>query len=92
MFAAEILIPSPNAQFPTPYLYVSNRDDPSPGSDAIAIFSIAKDTLGLISEIPTGLNLVRGTECGGPNSEWLVAGGTKDGSVKVFERVEEGRA
>src|ERR1700742_2093749 len=30
MVAAEILIPTPNEKFPTPYLYVSNREDPSP--------------------------------------------------------------
>jgi 6-phosphogluconolactonase (cycloisomerase 2 family) len=91
MLAAEILIPTPNEQFPTPYLYVSNRNDPSPEGDTISIFAIADDTLDLISEVSTGLNHVRGMMFGGPNSEWLVAGGTNGGGVKVFQRVEEGK-
>jgi len=91
MLAAEILIPTPNELFPTPYLYVSNRDDPSPEGDTISIFSIADDTLDLISEVPTGLNHVRGIAFGGPNSEWLIAGGTKGGGVKIFQRVEGGK-
>lgn len=91
MLAAEILIPTPNEQFPTPYLYVSNRDDPSPEGDTISIFSIADDALDLISEVPTGLNHVRGIAIGGLNSEWLIAGGTKGGGVKIFQRVEEGK-
>ena len=91
MLAAEILIPTPNEQFPTPYLYVSNRDDPSPEGDTISIFSIADDALDLISEVPTGLNHIRGIGFGGPNSEWLVAGGTKGGGVKIFQRVEGGK-
>lgn len=91
MLAAEILIPPPNDRFPAPYLYVSNRNDPSPEGDTISIFSIADDTLDLISEVATGLNHVRGMMFGGPNSEWLVVGGTKGGGVKVFQRVEGGK-
>ena len=91
MLAAEILIPTPNEQFPAPYLYVSNRNDPSPEGDTISIFSIADDTLDLISEVATGLNHVRGMMFGGPNCEWLVVGGTKGGGVKVFQRVEGGK-
>lgn len=91
MLAAEILIPTQNDQFPDPYLYVSNRNDPSPEGDTISIFSIADDALDLISEVSTGLNHVRGMEFGGPNSEWLVVGGTKGGGVKVFQRTERGK-
>lgn len=91
MLAAEILIPTPNERFQTPYLYVSNRNDPSPEGDTISIFAIADDTLDLISEVATGLNHVRGMTFGGVDSEWLVAGGTKGGGVKVFQRVEEGK-
>ena len=91
MLAAEILIPTPNEQFPSPYLYASNRDDPSPEGDTISIFSIADDTLDLISEVATGLTHVRGMAFGGPSSEWLVAGGTKGGGVKIFQRVEGGK-
>jgi len=92
MLAAEILIPTPNEQFPDSYLYVSNRNDPSPEGDTISIFSIEDDTLDLISEVPTGLNHVRGMAFGGPNFEWLIAGGTKGGGVKVFQRVEGGKS
>lgn len=91
MLAAEILIPVLNEKFPSPYLYVSNRNDPSPEGDTISIFSIADNTLDLISEVSTGLNHVRGMAFGGPNSEWLVAGGTKGGGVKIFQRVEGGK-
>ena len=91
MLAAEILIPTPNEHFPTPYLYVSNRNDPSPEGDTISIFSIAGDALDLISEVATGLNHVRGIAFGGPDSELLVVGGTKGGGVKIFQRVEGGK-
>ncbi|KAF9646192.1 putative isomerase YbhE [Thelephora ganbajun] len=91
MLAAEILVPIPNEQFPTPYLYVSNRNDPSPEGDTISIFAIANDALDLISEVSTGLNHVRGMAFGGPDSEWLVAGGTNGGGVKIFRRVEGGK-
>ena len=91
MLAAEILIPTPNERFPSPYLYVSNRNDPSPEGDTISIFAIADDTLDLISEVATGLKHVRGMMFGGQSSEWLVVGGTHGGGVKVFERVEGGK-
>lgn len=91
MLAAEILIPTPNERFPDPYLYVSNRNDPSPEGDTVSIFSIVDDALDLISEVPTGLNHARGMAFGGPDSEWLVIGGTKGGGVKIFQRIEGGK-
>jgi 6-phosphogluconolactonase (cycloisomerase 2 family) len=91
MFAAEILIPTPNARFQAPYLYVSNRNDPSPEGDTIAIFSIGDDKLELVNEVPTGLKHVRGIVFGGPDSEWLIAGGVHGNGVKVFERVDGGK-
>jgi 6-phosphogluconolactonase (cycloisomerase 2 family) len=92
MCAAEILIPDPNVTFPTPYVYTSNRGDPSPGGDTIAIFSIANpDTLELVAEVRTGLRDVRGMVFGGPDDRWLIAGGVSNGGVKIFERVDEGR-
>src|SRR5688572_12125480 len=61
MPAAEVLIPTPNATFPTPYLYASNRNDPSPEGDIIGIFSIqAPDSLDLVAEVRSGLNHLRG--------------------------------
>lgn len=92
MSAAEILFPNPNKTFPEPYLYVSNRDDPSPEGDTIAIFSLDdKERPRLIQEVRTGLKHVRGMVFGGPDDRWLVVGGVKDGGVKVFERIDDGR-
>jgi 6-phosphogluconolactonase (cycloisomerase 2 family) len=92
MLAAEILIPPTNAAYPTPYLYLSNRNDPSPGGDTIAIFSISNpDSLDLVTEFKTGLNHVRGMLFGGPDDKWLVAGGAQGGGIRVFERVDGGK-
>ena len=92
MLAAEILIPTPNPTFPHPYLYVSNRNDPRPAGDTIAIFSLAdKAKPLLVNEVPTGLRHLRGIEFGGPGDKWLVAGGVKGGGVKVFERTAGGK-
>lgn len=92
MFAAEILLPKPNSTFSTPYLYVSNRNDPSPEGDTIAILSIANPSrLELVNEVRTGLNHVRGMEFGGMDDKWLVVGGLNAGGVKVFERVDDGK-
>ncbi|KAH7927433.1 3-carboxy-cis,cis-mucoante lactonizing enzyme [Leucogyrophana mollusca] len=90
MLAAEILLPAPNASFPTPYIYVSNRNDPSPEGDTIAIFSTGKEPV-LLAEVRTGLNHVRGMVFGGENEKWLVVGGVEGGGVKVYERVDGGK-
>ncbi|KIK95095.1 hypothetical protein PAXRUDRAFT_827350 [Paxillus rubicundulus Ve08.2h10] len=99
MLAAEILIPTPNASFPTPYIYTSNRNDPSPEGDTIAIFSLVDGEQGpeLVTEVRTGLTHVRAMVFGGEHDKWLVVGGagTGDGTagvgVKVFERVDGGK-
>ncbi|KAF8622957.1 hypothetical protein AX15_006629 [Amanita polypyramis BW_CC] len=92
MFAAEILLPNPNTAFPKPYLYASNRDDPSPEGDTIAVFSVGKPgELQLVNEVRTGLRHVRGMEFGGPDGRWLIVGGVHAGGVKVFERVDDGK-
>lgn len=92
MLAAEILVPKLSNSFPEPYLYVSNRNDPSPGGDTITIFSLAdKERPKLIEEVATGLVHVRGIIFGGLDDRWLVAGGVHAGGVKVFERIEGGR-
>ena len=91
--AAEILIPPTNEFFPTPYLYLSNRNDPSPQGDIISIFSIHNPgSLDLIAEIRTGLKHLRGMVFGGPNDKYLVAGGVDGGGVKVFERIDGGKS
>ncbi|KZT72346.1 putative isomerase YbhE [Daedalea quercina L-15889] len=93
MFASEILLSAPNASFPTPYIYVSNRNDPSPGNDTIAIFSTADSEGGLamVAEVRTGLKHLRGMVFGGPDNRWLVAGGVHGGGMKVFDRVNGGK-
>lgn len=91
ILAAEILIPPTNSSFPTPYLYVSNRNDPSPEGDIISIFLIeGRDSLELIAEVRSGLNHLRGMAFGGADDKFLIAGGMNGGGVKVFERVEGG--
>ncbi|KAK0196285.1 Lactonase, 7-bladed beta-propeller-domain-containing protein [Armillaria mellea] len=88
MLAAEILIPHPNATFPTPYVYVSNRNDPSPAGDIISIFSAEAE---LIAEVRSGLKHLRGMAFGGPDDKWLVAGGAQGGGIEIFERVNDGK-
>ena len=93
MLAAEILVPTPNASFPTPYLYVSNRNDPSPEGDVIAIYSIADPAkVERVAEVRSGLKHLRGMLFGGPEGKYLIAGGANGGGVKVFERTEGGRS
>lgn len=93
MTTAEILLPETNATFPDPYIYVSNRDDPSPEGDTIAIFSLANGETEpeLVTEVRTGLKHLRGMYFGGEDSKWLIAGGVEGGGVKVFERVLGGK-
>ncbi|KIY46087.1 putative isomerase YbhE [Fistulina hepatica ATCC 64428] len=88
MLAAEILIPPPNDTFKTPYIYVSNRNDPSPEGDIISIFT---PDLELVTEVRSGLKHLRGMAFGGPDNKWLVAGGQFSGGVKMFERVDGGK-
>ncbi|CAL1711668.1 unnamed protein product [Somion occarium] len=92
MLGAEILIPSPNNSFPHPYIYASNRNDPSPEGDTISIYSIADPTkLEPVNEVKSGLRHLRGMLFGGPNDKYLVAGGANGGGVKVFERIDGGK-
>ncbi|KAI8971011.1 putative isomerase YbhE [Trametes punicea] len=96
MLASEILLPTPNATYPSPYIYVSNRNDPSPEGDVISIFStvdesVEKGTIGRVAEVRSGLQHLRGMEFGGPDGRWLIAGGVNGGGVKIFERVDGGK-
>ncbi|EJF60684.1 putative isomerase YbhE [Dichomitus squalens LYAD-421 SS1] len=94
MLAAEILIPAPNSSYHTPYIYVSNRNDPSPEGDTIAIFSTvdSKGKIGYVTEVRSGLKHLRGMVFGGPDDKYLIAGGVHGGGVKIFERVDGGRS
>lgn len=91
MLAAELLLPPPSSEYPIPYLYVSNRNDPSPEGDTIAVFAVSGGKLELVNEVRSGLNHLRGMVFDA-SGRWLVAGGANGGGVKVFERVERGRA
>lgn len=92
MLAAEILIPTPNSTFSTPYLYASNRNDPSPEGDVIAIFSLVDpEKPQLIAEVRSGLNHLRGMVFGGEDDKYLVAGGANGHKVKVFLRTDGGK-
>lgn len=87
MLAAELLLyPSPK-----PYLYVSNRNDPSPLGDSIAIFSLANPKVPqLVNEVRTGLRHARGMQID-PHGKWLIAGGVHGGGVKIYERDNAGQ-
>jgi len=89
---AEILSPPASSGFPTPYLYVTNRNDSSPEGDILSIFEIKPEgSLQLIQEIRTGLNHLRGIAFDDEENRYLVAGGAFGHGVKVFERVDGGR-
>lgn len=101
MNAAEILIPKLNRSFPTAYIYTSNRDDPHPEGDTIAIFSLEKgeEHPELVTEVRTGLRHVRGMVFGGKDDKWLIVGGVGSATnkslggcgIKIYERVERGK-
>ncbi|KAG9312267.1 hypothetical protein JVU11DRAFT_7570 [Chiua virens] len=100
MAAAEILIPKPNRSFPTGYIYTSNREDPHPEGDTIAIFSLEKgeERPELVTEVRTGLRHLRGMVFGGDDDRWLIVGGVgsratslEGGGIKIYERVEGGK-
>ncbi|KAG1731819.1 Lactonase, 7-bladed beta-propeller-domain-containing protein [Suillus paluster] len=93
MYAAEILLPEPNTSFPATFIYASNRNDPNPEGDTIAIFSLAagEGQPELVNEVRTGLNHVRAMTFGGDKDQYLVVGGVEGGGVKVFERVDGGK-
>jgi len=77
----------------TPFLYATNRNDPSAAGDPVAIFSLedpAKPTL--IAEVHTGLQHLRGAMIGGEDGRWIILGGMLGGGVKVYERVDGGRS
>jgi hypothetical protein len=81
MLGGELLF----AQNPTPVLYASNRDDPSPAADAIAIFEV--EPLRKVAEVRTGLKHLRGVALIGEDDAYLIAGGMNGGGIKIYERV-----
>ncbi|KAF8882094.1 Lactonase, 7-bladed beta-propeller-domain-containing protein [Infundibulicybe gibba] len=100
--AAEILIPAPTKQFPTPYIYVSNRNTgvQTASGDSIAIFEhvgqgTASEGLRLIKQVFTGLDQIRGMEFGPEDNggdEFLIAGGVAGSAgVVMLRRTDGGR-
>jgi len=76
-----------------PFLYATNRNDPSAAGDTVAIFSLENPARPvLIAEVHTGLRHLRGATIGGEDGRWMVLGGMMGGGVKVYERVDGGRS
>ncbi|KAG9019213.1 hypothetical protein FRB90_005288 [Tulasnella sp. 427] len=90
LFAAELLLSPKNCMYPTQYLYATNRQDTDPNGDTIAIFSL--NPLKLVKHVRTGLKAIRGAAIGGPNGEYLVAGGQNGGGVVLYKRTSGGAA
>ncbi|KAF8548730.1 putative isomerase YbhE [Imleria badia] len=95
--AAEILIPQLTAEYPTPYIYTSNRNTgvQDPRGDAIAIFEHVNNQLVLRNQVYTGLDQIRGMMSGeqagfGGEAYIVAAGYAGTAGVKVFKRTEGG--
>jgi 6-phosphogluconolactonase (cycloisomerase 2 family) len=94
--AAELLLAPLTKDCESPssfFLYASNRNQPGPAGDTMAIFSLDEPgTPELIAEVHTGLRHLRGAAIGGEDGRWVVLGGTNGGGVKLYERVDGGRS
>jgi hypothetical protein len=78
---------------PKPFLYATNRNDPSHEGDPLAIFSLEEPAApALIREVHTGLRHLRGAAIGGEDGRYIIMGGMLGGGVKIYERTEGGRA
>ncbi|EJU05685.1 isomerase YbhE [Dacryopinax primogenitus] len=85
---AEILLSPINALYDEQYLYVSNRWDPDPAGDTVAIMT--PDPLTVIAQVRTGLYGIRGMMLGGDQDQYVIVGGQGSGGVAVYERVNGG--
>ncbi|KAF8265802.1 3-carboxy-cis,cis-mucoante lactonizing enzyme [Lactarius quietus] len=92
-YAGELLIaPAVTGDGP-PFLYASNRNHPGPGGDTLAILSLENpEAPELVAEVSTSLKHLRGAAIFGEDGRWVFLGGTWGGGVKVYERVDGGRA
>jgi hypothetical protein len=95
--AAELLIPRPTVEYPTQYIYTSNRNYgvQDPRGDTIAIFENVDNQLVLRNQVYTGLDQVRGMLSGeqaGSGGEAYIVAAAAAGTagVKVFKRIEGG--
>jgi len=85
--------PGDGAARRTPFLYATNRNDPSPEGDTVAIFSLDNRTApARVTEVHTGLRHLRGAVIGGEDGRWMMLGGMLGGGVKMYERVDGGRS
>ncbi|KAH9054191.1 3-carboxy-cis,cis-mucoante lactonizing enzyme [Lactarius vividus] len=91
--ATELLLMPTVTRGDLSFLYTSNQNDPSLAGDTLTIFSLKKPKMPkLIEEVYTSLRQLRGAMIIGKDSHWVVLGGTQDGAVKVYERVDRGRS
>ncbi|KAI0268656.1 3-carboxy-cis,cis-mucoante lactonizing enzyme [Gloeopeniophorella convolvens] len=91
--AAELLLAPPLDGSTTLHLYASNRNDPGPGGDTLAIFSLDDpETPRLVEEVHTGVKHLRGFAIFGEGSRFVILGGAQGGGVKVCERTNGGRS
>ncbi|KAM5537091.1 hypothetical protein V8D89_009237 [Ganoderma adspersum] len=93
MAAGEILVTEASSSFPEPFIYVSNRNTgvQDPRGDAITIFRL-EPKLELLGYVFTGLDQIRGMQLGGPEQEFLIAGGVAGSAgTIVLKRTEGGR-
>lgn len=86
--AGELLISPVSSQLPTQYLYASNRNDPNPAGDTIAIFGL--NPLRLIAQVRTGVQHIRGLQIGGDHGQYIIAGGLNGGGIVIYERTNGG--
>ncbi|KAI0047013.1 hypothetical protein FA95DRAFT_1296947 [Auriscalpium vulgare] len=85
--AAELLLSSSGPS--PPYLYASNRNDPSPLGDPLSIFSLANpETPTLVGDVCSGVQHMRGVVVGGEGGGFVVLGG----GVKMYEQEDARRA
>src|SRR5260370_5557735 len=97
MSSAEILIGTGTSTYPSPLLYVSNRNEGWPTGDTIAVYTLhqckpsaefgVSSQFEHINSVMTGLDHLRGMAIGGKDDSYIVAGGMNGGGIKVFERV-----
>lgn len=100
---AEVLIPKPTADFPTAYIYASNRNVGTardPRGDSIAIFELVNkgtrnERLQLVNQVFTGLDQIRGMQFGpasrGGERFLIAAGVAGDAGAVILQRTEGGR-
>ncbi|KAI0048625.1 putative isomerase YbhE [Auriscalpium vulgare] len=89
--AAELLLSSSGPS--PPYLYASNRNDPSPLGDPLSIFSLANpEAPALVGDVRSGVKHMRGVVVGGEGGRFVVLGGALGGGVKIYEQEDAGRA